>query len=214
MSEQEEKLRQEILGDARRKAERAIKRARRDAEKTLEAVRAEQDEARGKRLEAATREAEEKYRAVTAGIAYTIRRRWLLQREEVLDKLFAAMLPEIEAGEGIDRARSLRELLREALEAIGPAPVRLRLHPRDIEILDETSRAEVWRAAFGTESSPAMDMDVEPDESIGRGLILESRDGRHMFDNTYATRLTRLRPVLRTELCAGFTADEETSQDD
>jgi vacuolar-type H+-ATPase subunit E/Vma4 len=214
MNAQEEKLRQEILGDAQRKAERTRKRARRDAEKNLQSVRDKQQAARTKRLEAAEREAAEKHRAVIAGIEYMIRKRWLLLREEILRELFAAILPEIEAGDGIDRERSLRELLREGLEAIGPAATILRVHPRDLEVLDETARAEEWRAACGDRQGDASpDMQVETDENITGGLILETRDGRNLFDNTYATRLVRLKRMLRAELCADFSADEGKNQD-
>jgi vacuolar-type H+-ATPase subunit E/Vma4 len=56
-------------------------------------------------------------------------------------------------------------------------------------------------------------VEVETDDGVGGGLILATRDGRRLFDNTYATRLDRLRGELRSAVCAGFAADEDDNQD-
>ena len=81
MQEQEEKLRQEIIGDARTKADRLIKRAKRDAEKRAARARERQDKARQVRVKEAELRAEGRVRAILAGIDHEILTHWLLRRE-------------------------------------------------------------------------------------------------------------------------------------
>lgn len=213
MNGQEEKLRQEILGDARRKAARTVKRAQRDVEKMLKAVRDQHEKLAEERHKAAGREAEEKHRAVSASIEHEIRKRWLTAREQALDEYFEDMLPELERGDDIDRSRSLRELLCEALSATGPVPVRLRLRSADLHALDADALAACLAEAFAPEGREGAAIEVVEEEGIKGGLVLETRDGRMVFDNTYATRLNRLKGTLRADVCTGFDADEEPPQD-
>ena len=211
MNDSESKLQQELLGDAEHKAERAVNRARSDAAKALAAVQDEQAKVREERLQEVRREAEARARAIMARIRHEVQRRWLTLREAGLDRLFAEVLPRLETGDGIDRELSLRQLLQEALEAMGPMAVSVRLNPESAVFLTAAAIAEVCSQAWPTAAVPASVGRVI-DESLRPGVLVESADGRFVFDNTYATRLERLRSPLRSLASAGMTSAE--SDDD
>jgi vacuolar-type H+-ATPase subunit E/Vma4 len=211
MNDSESKLQQELLGDAEHKAERTVSRARSDAAKALAAVQGEQATTRAERLQQAQREAEARARAITARVRHEVQRRWLTLREAGLDDLFAAVLPRLEKGDGIDRERSLRQLLQEALEAIGPVAVTVRLEPESAALLTTAAIAAVCSQAWPNAGAPPSVTRVI-DASLRPGVLVESADGRFVFDNTYATRLERLRSPLRSLASAGMASAE--SDDD
>jgi len=196
MNEQERKLRDEILEDAKRKAERALTRGKREAAKVREQAATEQQAERDNALQRAGDRAEAQGRAILATVDQEVRRGRLIAREEVvtrcLDEALAAArsLPPAEAQE------SLGELLSEAVAAFGPGPLTVRVHP-------------TAAAAFSAERLTALglapeSLEVVPDESVVDGLVAASPDGLRQFDNTYATRCKRLRERLRTLLADGI----------
>lgn len=212
MNDSESKLQQELLSDAERKAERAVNRARSDAAKALAAVRDEQAKVRAERLDETRRDGEARARAITARVRHEVQRRWLTLREAGLERLFAELLPRLEAGDGIERERSLRQLLQEALEAMGPLAVNVRLSPESATLLTDAVMAEVRSLAWPNADALASVSRVI-DASLRPGVLVESADGRFVFDNTYATRLERLRSPLRSLASAGMTSagsDEDT----
>ena len=211
MNDSESRLQQELRGDAERQAGQLMSQARADAAKALAAVRDEQAKVREERLEATRLEAEAQARAIGARIRHEVQRRWLTLREEGLDRLFAEVLPRLETGAGIERERSLRQLLQEALEAMGPMAVRVRLNPDSATLLTAEALAEVCSQAWPHAGAPAS-VDRAIDASLRPGVLVESVDGRFVFDNTYATRLERLRSPLRSLASAGTAAAE--SDDD
>ena len=196
---EESKLQQEILNDAKRKAERTVKRATRDAEKALEQVKKQEERLRVRRLDEAKAEAETTYRSITATISYEKRRLWLSAREKELQALFDDMLKQLSAGENIDRTRALSELLLESLVAIGRQDTVIHLNPQDRPVFTKDVVEELLTRAFdGAEKVPNVRF-VE-DDSVTGGLIAFSQDGTKRFDNRYATRMERLCNTLRTLL--------------
>jgi vacuolar-type H+-ATPase subunit E/Vma4 len=211
MNDNENKLRQELLADAQRQAEQAMGRARAAATNALAVVREEQAQVREKRLQEAQLEAEARARAITARIRHEVQRRWLMLREEGLERLFAEVLPRLERGDGIDRQRSLRQLLQEALEALGPMAVKVRLNPDSAALLTAEALAAVCSLAWPNATPPPR-VERAIDAGLRPGVVVESADGRLVFDNTYATRLERLRGPLRSLASAAWTPAE--SDDD
>lgn len=201
------KLEQELLVDARREAERLLSRAREHVAQSLAAVRTQMAADREAQLAEARREAEVQARSVDARARLEERRRWLLLREECLEHLSAAVLAALEAGHGLDRERSLRGLLREGLEAIGPGPVVLRMGPAAAAMLSDAvvaeERARAWPAA-----GPAATVRCVMDATLRPGVVVESADRSRVFDNTYATRLARLWSSLRSMVAEGISAME------
>jgi vacuolar-type H+-ATPase subunit E/Vma4 len=207
MSDSESKLQQELLGDAQRQAERAMSRARSAAAKALAAAQEEHAKLRTLRLAETAQEAETQAHAIAARLRYETQRRWLTLREAALDRLFAAVLPRLEAGDGIDRERSLRQLLQEALEAIGPGAAEVRLNPEAARLLSAETIAAVCAQAW-PQSRPVPGVTRVIDDAQRAGVLVVSADGRRVFDNTYATRLERLRGRLRALASVGAASAE------
>ena len=192
MNEQEQKLRDEILKDAKRKAERALTRAKRDADKACKQAETAQASEREQALARAGERAATQSRAVLATVAQEIRRRRLLAREEIIERCLDEALTVAESLPAEEYRRSLGELLAEALAALGPGEATIRVRPADLDLLSPPCLT-----TLGIESAG---LTVVADAAIVRGVVAESHDGRRQFDNTYATRRKRLRERLRTLL--------------
>jgi len=201
MDGQEEKLHQEILKDARRKAERIVSRAEREARQALDAMRRELEEERADELAAAESRAKGKYVAITARIEHEIQCQWLNMREERLESLFATIPQALVQGEGVDTEASLRQLTREALHALGGGEITVRVAPAAKACLTEAGLKELARSTSRCAEEEAA-CKIVPDDTVRGGVILENVDGNMRFDNTYATRLERLKPALRALLAA------------
>lgn len=201
MKDQEEKLKDEILRDARTTATRRVERAKSESAKALDKIRRASAVERERRLAEADRLAEEKSRAILAGVELAEHRQWLQAREKEISSLLAEILREVENGEGVDSVRSLTQLLAEALAAIGPGELVLRIRPEDRERLCTGVVDAVVAATFPPGSAPAR-IAIQEDASIQGGLILVTGDGRKRFDNTYAAQLRRMKQELRILACA------------
>jgi vacuolar-type H+-ATPase subunit E/Vma4 len=211
MNDSESKLQRELLDDAAQQAELALSQARAAAAAALAAVRDEVSKVRVQRLAEVQQEAKLRERAIAAGVRHELQRRWLVLREEGLERLFAEVLPRLESGADIAGERSLRQLLQEALEALGPRAVNVRLNPAAAAFLSAAAIAEVAALAWG-QAGAAVSVNRVVDASLRPGLRVESTDGRLVFDNTYALRLERLRRPLRSLASAGLASAE--SDDD
>jgi len=206
MQEKEERLRQEIMKDARRKAERTLERARSDVEKQKAKIRRRQEKNRKQAMDEAKTRAEEQYRSVTARVQHEKLKRWLQRREEVLEELFAAVLEDVGNEEQIDRRNSLSQLIREAIASVGPGRFVVRVCPTDKPMITREWLKSVAGQALETDSEQIR-LEVQADPRVKDGVIVESEDGDRYFDNTCETRLRRMKSDLRTELCAACAAD-------
>lgn len=211
MNDRESKLQQEILSDAQRKADRALNRARSDMDKALAAVREQHTRLREQQLQEAQREADEKSRAITARVRHEIQRHWLTLREQGFEQLFSDLLEALERGDGIDPTRSLRQLLQEALEAIGPRDAVVRLNSAGAAILTEPVVADLV-ASLPPRTRGAAALQRQVDDSLRAGVVVESCDRQRRFDNTYATRLQRLRGELRALVSEGVASTESDDE--
>lgn len=195
MNPQENKLQAEILSDAQARAERVIARANNDADKARQQAVEEAERNRQERLAEAETEAEAKCRSIMVDIQQETRRRWLLASESCLTEFLREALAMVERGDGIDRARSLTLLTREALAAIGPGDCEVEVGPDDAAQATPEWLTAQANEIFGAEDGSRYTVRTVP--AIRGGLIFSSADGRRRYDNSYATRLKRLWDELR-----------------
>lgn len=188
MNEQERKLREEILDDAKRKAERTLARAKREADEARKQVATEQQAERDQALQRAAERAQAQSRSILATVDQEVRLRRLAAREEIIERSLDEALAGARGLAVADAQQSLAELLAEALEALGDGAVTVRVNPKSV-------------AALKVDSAKVT---VVADETVADGLIATSADGRRQFDNTYAMRRKRLRERLRTLLADGI----------
>lgn len=211
MNEQREKIEEEILKDAEKKAKRTLRRARKDADKLLDQVHREHASRREERLAEARRQGEERARAVLAGIRQEIRRRRLRCEEAVLDEVFRRALERLRGAEDVDTEASLRALLNEAVRGVNDTALRVHLSPADLKTVGE-ERVTKWVAAvIGRSPETERSVEVTPDEAVCGGVIVESGDGRRRYINTYEDRLRRMKDRLRSMVRKALTDEVEAS---
>ncbi len=192
---QEEKLRQEILGDAKTKAERTIARARNEAEKNIAKARDEAAKKREARLVEATHDIEAKCKSILLDVERESRRHWLLGREACIEEMFQAALKAASQTSGEAHAKSMALLAEEAFRAIGPAAMTVTFPSQDSELVTPQWLQAIAEKVFGAGYSAPFTLDPRADALPG--ICFTTDDGQRTFDNTYASRLAKMKDQLR-----------------
>ena len=196
MNNQEEKLRQEIIGDAKAKAERTIAKAMLSADKLAEEAKKEAAEKRALRLKEAEEKAEKRCAAIMVDVQREARRHWLTEREKCIDELFAEALSNAENVTGEQHRKSLESLAKEAIAAIGCKDMKVLFQTADNAIVSEDWLKKIAMELFGK----APKFVLESSDDAHAGLAFVTLDGQRSFDNTYASRLTIMHDSLRRNL--------------
>ena len=196
---QEEKLRQEILGDAKLNAERIVARAKNEAQKTIDAAQAEVDKKREERLHEADEDTEAKCHSIMLDVQRESTRHWLLQREQCIDDMFQEAVRQASETTGETHEKSLRQLAEEALAAIGPADMRVIFNTKDAAIITEPWLRAIAEKLFG-EKAAQVAFTLEPSDDTPVGIAFATTDGARTFDNSYAARLRNMKDTLRITL--------------
>jgi vacuolar-type H+-ATPase subunit E/Vma4 len=204
--EQEQKLQQEMLEDAERKARRIIDRAKRDAEKMLASEQGDNEALRELRLEDAEREAGERAQAILASIEQERRRRWLTRREAAITDVIDAALQELQAADSATVRKSLTALLEQALTVVNSVDVRVLTSPAQAAVVREILPA-VFKQVLGQATRNSAAPAVCEDAGIAGGVVVESLDGVRRYDNTYRARLARLGDELRAAILGALTEE-------
>ncbi|MBQ7650346.1 MAG: hypothetical protein IJS15_05260 [Victivallales bacterium] len=192
---QEEKLRQEILGDARTKAERTVARARNEAAKNISRAKDDAARKREARLAEAETDIESKCKAILLDVARESRRHWLLGREACIDEILQKALQAASQTMGDEHARSMALLAEEAMRAIGPAAMTVIFPAQDCALVTQDWLQAIASRAFGSGHSAVFTLNPQPDALPG--IIFATDNGQRTFDNTYASRLAKMKDELR-----------------
>jgi vacuolar-type H+-ATPase subunit E/Vma4 len=194
----EKALSDEILQDARRKAERVVARAHREAKRLLDEAAQAAAAAEQKALDVARQRAERAARAILATVEQDARRDLLEAQEAELRKVFDEARARLADRASYDRSAVLARLAAEAIAAMAADQVVLELDPADREIATEAWLAEV-RRRVGREVAVTVSANAAP---MDGGGVVRSADGRLLYDNSFEARLRRLLPDLRREIAA------------
>ena len=191
---QEDKLKQELLADANAQAAEIMARAQEEADRMIEQARRHAAERREVRLAAAMEEAEKRCRSIFADIELETSRRWLRKQEACIDELLQTALAKADKAEGFDRASSLASLAKEALAAIGDRDCSVFFNPADEVVVTRDWLQKLSREVYPGSTSVYV---LKADPSIDGGIVLETKDGARQVDNSYRTRLLRMKDGLR-----------------
>jgi len=198
MNEQETKLREAILAEARTMADDILAAARKEAD----ALKVSSAEARRKSREAALTSAADvaakKSAKIAAAATMDISRQWLERREACINEVLQEALAEVEALEGDDRETVLEILVGEALLAVGDVSCRVIVGKKDAAVVTPEWIVAVKKKTY--DSSDTRTYSIEVDENLGGGVVFITEDGHLTFDNTFARRLERCRSELRLAL--------------
>ena len=196
---QEDKLRQDILGDAKLNAERIVARAKNEAQKTIDTAQAEVDQKRADRLREANEEADSKCHSILLDVQRESTRHWLLQREQCIDEMFQEAVRQASEMTGEEHEKSLLLLAEEAMAAVGPADMRVIFNSKDTAIITEPWLRAIAAKLFG-EKAAQVAFTLEPGDSAPAGIAFATTDGARTFDNSYAARLRNMKDNLRIAL--------------
>ena len=193
-------LRDEILADAQRQAERLTRKAEREAQAMLDKATAESEEARRSALAAAQERAARSRGLMLATLPVDIGRMRSARLEEELLKLRERVRQALRGRSGFAYEQALVNLATEALAHMEGDDFVLELSAEDLP-----TRAETLRAVLNRVGRPgvAVTIGTEP-AAIAGGVIVRDRAGRQVWDNSLEARLDRLWPSLRNQLAAGL----------
>lgn len=201
MKEQENKLREAIMADARSTAEGIIAAARKEAEDITAASRDTVRKLREALLAQARQSADRKTRMMASGTDMAIARQWLAAQEDCIGAVLDQALAQAEAVNGEQQEASLAALAKEAIAAIGDESCVVRAGDAAASLVTADWLARQARDLFGNDAKASYS--VERDSALSGGLVFVTTDGRKTFDNTYARRLERMRGLLRLMIVNG-----------
>jgi V/A-type H+-transporting ATPase subunit E len=192
----QEVLADEILQDARKRAERILARGRADAERVVAdaqaAARAEADRIIGE----ARQRAEKRREMLLRSVGQEVSRRKLQAREGVVERVLEQAREQLHqlSGEAYRQAA-----LRVALAALRRMPgeeLLVQVSAPAGHNLDAASLGSELERLVGGEGKKVR-LRVELSLDLPRGVRVRSADGRRLWDNTFDARLRRLRVGLR-----------------
>ena len=196
------RLADEVLADARRKAERRRKAAQRDAAKLVADTRAAAEAEAAKTLDDARRRADRERQTILATVDQEVRRRRLVRQEALLDFLIQAGFDRVTHRQGFDVRQVLMALVANGIRQMTGASFRLSVSAADRALVDRAflTAASAQAAASGR-PAPALSVDETP-APIAGGVIIRDADDAQRVDNSFEARRRRLGPQLREALAA------------
>lgn len=195
----QERLREEILADGRRQAERLLRRARQEAQRLGEAAAAEAGRFREETLARARQRADQLVRMRLAKVPVEQKRLRAAHVEAQLDAIRREAEQLLEPSRlRLARAELLPLIARAAAGMAGERLV-LRLSPADRETLGDAFIDDLRRLT----GKPGLHIGWgEPLPDGASGPLLQDEEGRQEWDNRLTSRLSRAWPALRRTLAA------------
>lgn len=192
-------LREEIIADARRHAERVLGRARQEAQNLREKTRQEIERETRERLDAARRDAENRRGLILASVILETLRRRNTRTEEVLQGIRDEACRRILAREGFDYRETVVRLAAEAVGRMEGTRFVLQLSDADRQAFGAGLAGEVGRRDGREGLQVAVDA---AGATIDGGVIVRDAEGRRVWDNSLRARLDRFWPILRRQIGA------------
>ena len=196
-SNTEQVLQEEILADARRQAQDARERAKKEADAIVAKARIEAENDRRVQAQGAEAEAKRRRELTLATIPVVVGRRRADCIEAALNQIRDEAARLLAARQGFDYRQAVIRLAAEALaQMAGNRFV--------IEVSDSDSQAlgQGWVEEAGRQSGRnGLELSAAPAKMQNQaGVIIRDADGRQVWDNTLLARLERLWPAARREL--------------
>jgi V/A-type H+-transporting ATPase subunit E len=193
-----EKLREEILADAGREAEKIVIRAKQDAEALLTNAAAEADRLRQERLNEANAEAARQSELILATVPVEIDRLRAARVEALLATIYEEASERLLGREGFEYRETVIALAAHAIRQMEGDTFVVKLSGADQAILGDALVEEI----SGRVGRPvSITISNAPDISEG-GVIVEDGEARQVWDNRLLKRLERLWPELRRQIAA------------
>ncbi len=190
----EDILRREILADARRQAERLLRKARNDAEELAAAAAKSLADERAKVQREVNDEAARRAGLILTKVPVEVARIRAARTEVVLDSVRDSVRARLEA-ENLTPSR-LFTLVSDAVRLVD-ADCIVSLSQSDRALLDQNPD---WRRSISEDCGHEVDVADEPLPEGAMGPCVTARDGSRLCDNRLVVRLERMWPALRCEI--------------
>jgi vacuolar-type H+-ATPase subunit E/Vma4 len=190
-------LRDEILADAQRQAQRLVRKAEREAAALVDKAVAECEQQCQEKL-AAAQAAAERHRALTlATVPVEIGRMRASRTERELVALRESVRGRLVDRTGFDYRESLLALAAEAIARMEGDAFVLQLAAADLKSHGPALAAAV--AARAGRPDATVHLDAEPGDISG-GVVVRDLQGRQVWNNSFESRLDRLWPLMRNKI--------------
>ena len=193
----EDILRREILADAKRQAERVLRKARSDADDIAAAAEKAIADERAKVFGSADGEASRRSGLILAKVPVEEARIRAARAETVLNSVRDAVRARL-AAEAMTPSRLLA-LVTEAVRIVS-------LSLTDRAVLDRNLN---WQLAVARDCGHSVEVADEPLPEGSAGPCVAARDGSRICDNRLSSRLERMWPALRCDIAAKLGLSEE-----
>ncbi len=189
-----EELRRSILEKAERKASKVVEEAKEKAKKIVEEAKEEYYRRLSKEREQALRKLRERENRKYISRVMELNLQLVNLKNRILNEVITEVKQKLVALDKEKRKKSLKKLLREALNAeiFGSGHIVVKVVKKDTDLIKDIIKEE------GLEAQVAS-INVINSEFLG-GVVIESEDGSIAIDNTYATRLDKIMPKLVEKL--------------
>jgi len=202
-------LRKEILADAAKRAGRVRRAAKKDADKILADAEQKARAATEAILEKADADAAARARIELATVPLERRRMELVARQEAIDAVFRDGLDALRARD-YDARDTIARLALAAADEMRRTALVLRVADADRHILDDAFLDKLSQDAPPGTSFQRGD----PLPDAAGGVLVQTRDARELFDNTFEARLHRLRKSLRDTVASHLWPTGKTQPND
>ncbi|NMA20902.1 MAG: hypothetical protein GX927_10030 [Lentisphaerae bacterium] len=199
MDSQEQRLQQEIIADAQKKAERIRAKALTEKERLQQKCDQEIAARRQERLEEVEAEIAQQARNLQNSLGMEKRKRWLRKREESIQELFAQTQKQAEECAGSQRGESLAALAEEALTALHSGDYLVEFAPQDASLITLDWLKQRAQNALADAAHDCR-FELKPSAAVKGGIRFLARDQSRLFDNTFATRMQLLQDKMRSLL--------------
>jgi V/A-type H+-transporting ATPase subunit E len=188
------KIIEKIKEDARREAESILEDARREAESILEDARRRAEQRRRDIIARGEKEADLLRQRIVANAKLNARKSALDAKEELISAVFEEAHKQLAQTASTENYRDiLRELIKEGVASVG----------EDVEVLCRPEDEELLKGGILKDLSRELGVDItlsgEKIDSIG-GVVVRAKSGRVEVNNTFETRLQRMKEALRSRI--------------
>ncbi|MCX8111291.1 MAG: V-type ATP synthase subunit E family protein [Syntrophorhabdaceae bacterium] len=202
-----ERLREEILADARKKADEIVSDARQEAEDILSNAEAESKRIRQEIIDQAKAEADRKSELILASVRVETGRLRAERIESLLESIYEEATKKILDSEDIDLSEVLVTLASDAISKMWGDFFILRFSDSRHSISGDMLIQKILERV-----GKPLTISVSEERDIASpGIIIEDNEGRQIWDNRLLERLKRLWPELRRKIAieAGFISQKE-----
>ena len=201
-------LRDRVLKQAQEQAAEILDRARRVSERDLVYAREEAEEIRSQQRAKVDPMAEMEGRKTLVNAEMEARRKLLEKKDELVSRIFAKAESRLEKLRGSEAYMDIiTKLVAEGVASIGTEVT--------VEFSGKDKDAFTPEAVSSIESHVAKSLDADirlefrcAGSDLSSGVIMRSKDGRVIIDNSFSNRLGRLKEELRGEVAEMLLQEE------